>query len=116
MSRGRTPYHKMPSLLSAAKPFEGHSMSAYTGRYGEFDGLYFVDSYSTTIALWAPHHGPYGTLYLNTGKYSVTTSQHQNLAAAWVGNPRKLHAIVDCHDESDLYRTFRILDKEEVNA
>ena len=59
----------IPDKLANLEPVRGNSMSAGF----EPDGLYWVVSYSTPIAVYDPTDG---TLYVNDYSYSVTTSRH----------------------------------------
>lgn len=62
-------YRQIPSLIASRRPFEGNTMD------GRWEGdIYRVWSYSTVIAEYQN-----GVWYLNTRKYSVTTSRQQNL-------------------------------------
>ena len=74
-ARGRASYRQIPGYLSAMVDFKGNSM------YAEWvNDIYTVYSYQTAIASWEKGYGT----WLNHGKYSVTTSRHQNLCATYL--------------------------------
>jgi len=73
-------YKQILDKLENMTPFSGNSMSA------QFAGqAYLVYSYSTLIAeqWWVPQVGEWYK-YVVAGKFSTTTSRHQNLVRkAW---------------------------------
>lgn len=96
-------YHDMPVLLRDSKPFVGNSMSAFA----DPDGTYFVYSYRTCIAIYDPNDGPGGTVYYNESYYSPTTSHHQHLVRAYVGDYAKQHAtVVTDGPPFNVYRSY----------
>lgn len=71
----RATYATMPALIATQTPFTHGSCHAYIDGLGE----YRVVSYSTLIATARD-----GVLWLNAGKYSMTTSRLQNIIRkAW---------------------------------
>jgi hypothetical protein len=60
---------KMPERIASLTPFEGNSVKAEWR-----NGYYVILSYSTVIAEVVGGK----VAYLNNGKFSVTTSKHQN--------------------------------------
>lgn len=74
-------YKVIEQKLRNLIPFRGNSMSAYLN-----DDLQRLDvySYGTLIATAYRNAGDTAITYFNQGKYSVTTSRHQNLIRkAW---------------------------------
>ena len=73
-------YQTIAAKLANLTPFSGNTMSA------QFAGqAYLVYSYSTLIAeqWWVPQVGEWYK-YVVAGKFSTTTSRHQNLVRkAW---------------------------------
>lgn len=69
----RTSTKMAPEFIGALAPFTTNGALA-----GDYDGAgnYVVKSYSTAIAVVSPAEG---TAILNTARYSVTTSTHQNI-------------------------------------
>ena len=101
---GKATYHTIggPSgHLANLRAFNGNSMWATRHK----DGEYWVYSYRTAMAFYDPKDN---TLYLNTAYYSVTTTYHQNLSAAWTNAPHT-GPVVDCEGEVALYRAVREL-------
>ena len=71
-------YKQVLEKLENRTSFQGNSMRASTGALGRYE----VYSYNTLIACWS--QGPLGFPWIDTKKYSVTTSRHQNLVRkAW---------------------------------
>ena len=69
-------YSILEERLARFVPFNGNSMS---GAWD--DDVFFVYSYSTIIA---SHHSKDDTRFLNSKKYSATTTRHQNIVRrAW---------------------------------
>ena len=68
---------------------------------------YALYSYSTPIATWCDN-----TLYVNTQKYSRTTSRQQGLLEAQIHNAQIDNAqinVVECDKNSYFYFTARVL-------
>lgn len=68
-------------LLAQKKPFQGNSMSARWETTAAGNPVYRVFSYSTEIASYIPK---YDNTYISDGRWSTTTSRHQNLCRAWL--------------------------------
>lgn len=94
----KTPYRRMPELLRESKPFVGNSLSAVV-----YDGVYYVYSYRTVIAIYDPNDGEYGTVYFNEQEYSHTTAHHQRLALSYVGDYAKRHSVVTAIGQAMLF-------------
>ena len=66
-------YKQAVTAMSNLKPFRGNTLR------GEIlDGTYYISSYNTIMARVEIINGTPTVAYLNTRKYSVTTSKHQN--------------------------------------
>lgn len=85
-------YRQIPQKLHRKEEFTGNTMRGrWEYAYADFRHLdhrvskgnwaYLVYSYATVIALWDPSEG---TAIVNTGRYSNTTTRHQNLCRAWL--------------------------------
>ena len=98
-------YHQIggpTGFLSQLVPFNGNSMWATRHKPS---GEYRVYSYRTLMGYYDPVDN---TLYLNTAHYSITTTYHQNLIAAWTNEPHT-GPVVDCQGEAALFRAMRTL-------
>jgi len=69
---GKVAYRDIPALIASGFSFQGNSMSGYV----EKDGTYTVKSYRTVIL---EVNFASGEAWLNTQKYSPTTSHHQSV-------------------------------------
>jgi len=74
---GKDNYQTIKGRLARKRSFRGNSMTADWNAH--FD--YVVWSYATVIAKWNPSEGMY---YFDEGKYSNTTSHHQNLVRSYL--------------------------------
>ena len=66
-------YKQAVTAMSNLKPFKGNTLWGET-----VAGAYYIHSYNTIMARVAVINGTPTVTYLNTRKYSVTTSKHQN--------------------------------------
>ena len=96
----RDNYRTIPAKLRDLQTVQGNSMTAEL----ESDGRYWVRSYATCIAAYDPADR---TLYMNTGRYSPTTSRHQGTLYALAREARFVVEVDRCGMGSSAWERLR---------